>query len=86
MAINISTRKLLKNVGINSQRIIENSIRNSINDGIINDSKKIKVSVTLEISELNIKEIIDGDIEVELWRTKTCTMKKIIVFHFFEVN
>lgn len=64
--LNISTRKLLKNVGINSQRIIENSIRNSINEGIINDSKKIKVSVTLEISELNIKEIIDGDIEVEL--------------------
>ena len=64
--LNISTRKLLKNVGINSQRIIENSIRNSISDGIINDSKKIKVSVTLEISELNIKEIIDGDIEVEL--------------------
>lgn len=64
--LNISTRKFLKNVGINSQRIIENSIRNSINEGIINDSKKIKVSVTLEISELNIKEIIDGDIEVEL--------------------
>ena len=64
--LNISTRKLLKNVGINSQRIIENSIRKSIDDGIINNSKKIKVSVTLEISELSIKEIIDGDIEVEL--------------------
>ena len=64
--LNISTRKLLKNVGINSQRIIETSIRKSINGGVINNSKKIKVSVTLEISELNIKEIIDGDIEVEL--------------------
>lgn len=64
--LNISTRKLLKNVGINSQRIIENTIRKSINDGVINNSKKIKVSVTLEISELSIKEIIDGDIEVEL--------------------
>ena len=64
--LNISTRKLLKNVGINSQRIIENSIRKSIDDGIINNSKKIKVSVTLEISELSIAEIIDGDIEVEL--------------------
>ena len=64
--LNISTRKLLKNVGINSQRIIENSIRKSINDGVINNSKKIKVSVTLEISELSIKEIIDGDIEVEI--------------------
>ena len=64
--LNISTRKLLKNVGINSQRIIENSIRKSIDDGVINNSKKIKVSVTLEISELSIKEIINGDIEVEL--------------------
>ena len=64
--LNISTRKFLKNVGINSQRIIENSIRKSIDDGIINNSKKIKVSVTLEISELSIAEIIDGDIEVEL--------------------
>lgn len=64
--LNISTRKLLKNVGINSQRIIENSIRKSIDDGVINNSKKIQVSVTLEISELSIKEIIDGDIEVEL--------------------
>ena len=64
--LNISTRKLLKNVGINSQRIIENSIRKSIDDGVINNSKKIKVSVTLEISELSIKEIIEGDIEVEL--------------------
>ena len=64
--LNISTRKLLKNVGIYSQRIIENSIRKSVNDGVINNSKKIKVSVTLEISELSIKEIIDGDIEVEL--------------------
>ena len=69
--LNISTRKLLKNVGINSQRIIENSIRQSINDGKINGSKKVKVSVTLEINELNIKEIIHGDIEVEIWGTKT---------------
>ena len=64
--LNISTRKLLKNVGINSQRIIENSIRQSINDGNINRSKSVKVSVTLEIHELNIKEIIHGDIEVEI--------------------
>ena len=64
--LNISTRKLLKNVGINSQRIIENSIRKAIDDGVINNSKKIQVSVTLEISELSIKKIIDGDIEVDL--------------------
>ena len=64
--LNISTRKLLKNVGITSQRIIENSIRKAIDDDVINNSKKIQVSFTLEISELSIKKQIDGDIEVEL--------------------
>ena len=64
--LNISTRKLLINVGINSQRIIENSIRKAIDDDVINNSKKIQVSFTLEISELSIKKQIDGDIEVEL--------------------
>ena len=49
--LNISTRKLLKNVGINSQRIIETSVRKSIQNGIIDSSKKIKVSVKLEIGE-----------------------------------
>ncbi len=64
--LNISTRKLLKNVGINSQRIIENSIRKSIDNGVINTSRRVRVSITLEINELDIKEIIDGDIEVDI--------------------
>ena len=59
--LNISTRKLLKNVGINSQRIIENSIRKAIDDGVINNSKKIQVSVTLEISELSICLLYTSD-------------------------
>lgn len=64
--LNISTRKLLKNVGINSQRIIETSVRKSIQDGIIDSSKKIKVSVKLEIEALGVKEEIDGEIEVNI--------------------
>ena len=64
--LNISTRKLLKNVGINSQRIIETSVRKSIQDGIIDSSKKIKVSVKLEIEALGVKEEIDGEIEVDI--------------------
>ena len=64
--LNISTRKLLKNVGINSQRIIETSVRKSIQDWIIDSSKKIKVSVKLEIEALGVKEEIDGEIEVNI--------------------
>ena len=64
--LNISTRKLLKNVGINSQRIIETSVRKSIQNGTIDSSKKIKVSVKLEIEALGVKEEIDGEIEVDI--------------------
>mgnify|MGYP001357190638 CR=1 FL=1 len=64
--LNISTRKLLKNVGVNSQRIIETSIRKSVESGAINTSKNIKVSVFLKIEDLDVNEKIEGNIEVEI--------------------
>ncbi len=64
--LNLSTRKLLKNVGINSQRIIENNIRSAVESGNIKSDKKIKVLISVKIEELNINENIEGDIEVEL--------------------
>tara|TARA_E500000178_G_C16833494_1_gene667155 strand:+ start:573 stop:791 length:219 start_codon:yes stop_codon:yes gene_type:complete len=63
--LNISTRKLLKNVGINSQRIIETKIRDAVNSRKINSNKKINVSFNLKIEELDISENIKGEIEVE---------------------
>ena len=64
--LNISTRKLLKNVGVNSQRIIETSVRNAVNSGKIVSSKNIIVSISLKIKDLNIEESISGEIEVEI--------------------
>jgi hypothetical protein len=64
--LNISTRKLLKNVGVNSQRIIETSIRNAVNSGKIVSSKNIIVSISLKIKDLNIEESISGEIEIEI--------------------
>ena len=64
--LNISTRKLLKNVGVNSQRIIETSIRNAVNSGTIVSSKNIIVSISLKIKDLNIEESISGEIEIEI--------------------
>ena len=64
--LNISTRTLLKNVGVNSQRIIETSIRNAVNSGTIVSSKNIIVSISLKIKDLNIEESISGEIEIEI--------------------
>ncbi|MAZ46201.1 MAG: hypothetical protein CMM98_01300 [Rickettsiales bacterium] len=60
--LNISIRKFLKNVGITSQRKIEEKIR----DHSPSVSKKIKVSVNLVSDELSLNEKIDGEIEIEI--------------------
>ena len=60
--LNISIRKFLKNVGITSQRKIEERIR----DNNPSESKRIKVSVNLVSDELSLNEKIDGEIEIEI--------------------
>ena len=64
--LNISTRKFLKNVGVNSQRIIETEIRRSVESKKISSNKRIKVSATLSIDELSVKEKIEGEIDIEI--------------------
>ena len=60
--INISIRKFLKNVGITSQRKIEEKIRTNQPK----NSKKIKISAKLISEELDLNEKIDGEIEIEI--------------------
>ena len=64
--LNISTRKFLKNVGVNSQRIIETSIRHAVSSGKFKQSENIKVKVNLSIEKLDLTEVIEGKIEVEI--------------------
>ena len=60
--INISVRKFLKNVGITSQRKIEEKIR----DNSPNSTKKIKISAHLVSDELDLNEKIEGEIDIEI--------------------
>ena len=60
--LNISIRKFLKNVGITSQRKIEEKIRESNP----NSSKEIKISVNLVSDELDLNEKIEGEIDIEI--------------------
>ena len=61
--INISVRKFLKNVGITSQRKIEEKIRDKFKSGEIKDINKIKVKATITSDTLGLNESIDGEIE-----------------------
>ena len=52
----------LKNVGITSQRKIEEKIRGNSP----NLSKKIKISANLVSEELDLNEKIEGEIDIEI--------------------
>ena len=60
--LNISIRKFLKNVGITSQRKIEEKIMGNSP----NLSKKIKISANLVSEELDLNEKIEGEIDIEI--------------------
>ena len=61
--INISVRKFLKNVGITSQRKIEEKIRDKFKSGEIKDINKIKVKAIITSDTLELNESVDGEIE-----------------------
>ena len=64
--LNLSVRKFLKNVGITSQRKIEEKVREKIKSSNMSNSKKIIISAQLFSEELNLNEKIEGEIEIEI--------------------
>ena len=64
--LNLSVRKFLKNVGITSQRKIEEKVREKIKSSNISNSKKIIISAQLFSEELNLNEKIECEIEIEI--------------------
>ena len=64
--LNISVRKFLKNVGINSQRLIEEKVRHALSNQKITNSKKILIKASIVSEELDLSHSIDGEIEIGL--------------------
>jgi Family of unknown function (DUF6494) len=62
---NLSIRKFLKIVGINSQREIEQAVGKAIEDGRIDGNETFPATVTLEVAGLNLKFKIDGEIRLQ---------------------
>ena len=64
--LNIAVRKFLKNVGITSQRKIEEKVREQNEGGNLTQSRKIKISAKLISEDLNLDEEVNGEIEIEI--------------------
>ena len=63
--LNISIRRFLKGVGINSQRIIEKRIRDVLENDKNANLSKVKVTMQIISTELQIDEKIDGEIDID---------------------
>ena len=64
--LNLSLRKFLKNVGITSQRKIEEKVRDAISSSKISSSKKIIISAKLLSDDIDLNESIEGEIDIEI--------------------
>ena len=62
---NLSIRKFLKMVGINSQREIEQVVAQAIADGVIAGTEAFPAQVTLVVAGLKINVKFDGEIRLQ---------------------
>ena len=62
---NLSIRKFLKMVGVNSQREIEQAVQKAMMDGKLQGAETLPAKVTLEIPRLGVKVPFDGEIRLK---------------------
>ena len=63
--LNLEIRKFLKQVGISSQREIENYIRKKFTEGNLKIGESIKVSMNLSSEDGKLNHSIKEDIEIK---------------------
>lgn len=62
---NLSIRKFLKLVGVNSQREIEQAVAKAIATGAIAGTESFPAKVTLEVAGLKLNVNFDGEIRLQ---------------------
>jgi hypothetical protein len=64
-ALNMSIRKFLKTVGVNSQLAIEKAVQKAVADGRLKGKEAFPAAMTLSIGKLNLEVKFDGEIRLE---------------------
>lgn len=62
---NLSIRKFLKMIGVNSQREIERAVEKALQQGRVSGSESLAAKVTLDIPALGLKVPFDGEIRLK---------------------
>ncbi|HET7598047.1 MAG TPA: DUF6494 family protein [Burkholderiales bacterium] len=63
-AFNMSIRKFLKTVGVNSQLAIEKAVRKALEDGQLKGNESFPATVTLTVGKLALDVRFDGEIKL----------------------
>ena len=64
-ALNISIRKFLKMVGVNSQREIEHAVATAVASGKAAGISSYPAQVTLKVAGLDLEVAFDGEIRLQ---------------------
>jgi hypothetical protein len=64
-ALNMSIRKFLKTVGVNSQLAIEKAVNKAIADGKLKGNEAFPAAMTLTVGKLSLDVKFDGEIKLE---------------------
>jgi hypothetical protein len=62
---NLSIRKFLKMVGVNSQREIEQAVQKAMTSGKLKGSETLQAVATLEIPSLGVRVPFNGEIRLK---------------------
>ena len=62
---NMAIRRFLKEVGISSQRAIEKAVGEAISAGRLQGNETLRARMTLTVNEVNLTEVIDGEISLD---------------------
>ena len=64
-ALNMSIRKFLKTVGVNSQLAIEKAVRQALEDGKLKGSETMPAEMTLVVGKLALNIRFDGELRLD---------------------
>jgi hypothetical protein len=64
-ALNMSVRKYLKTVGVNSQLAIEKAVNKAIAEGRLKGNETLPVKMSLSVGKLALELTFDGELNLE---------------------
>ena len=62
---NMSIRKFLKTVGVNSQLAVEKAVQKAVAEGRLKGNETFPAAMTLTIGKLSLEVKFDGEIKLE---------------------